>query len=115
MNMKLDNGFSDYEYVNRNSGRTIPSLILALVIGLAFIVGAVLYWKRLADWEMTGDTIEMSSYEHLLYKLGGKWLCSGLLLALGVVMIVGGVKQYRRREKLKNIPGSSVPTSEAPV
>lgn len=95
------NPYADYEYYNKRSRKTGPGLVLAILFGLGMILLGWMRLRYLGEVEQTGDTISMTSLEWGLYKLGGKWAIAGVLFALGLFFFYGGIKNYRRLEKMK--------------
>jgi hypothetical protein len=102
----------DFEYVNRNSARTTPALIFTTLFALGIMVGAYAYWVHLDNWEQGDYTIKMTTLEHALYQLGGKWLSTGLIFATGIVLLVAGILQWRRRTQLRD---ANISQTAAPV
>ena len=98
---QVGNPYADYEYVNKNSRRTGPGLIFALVFGIGMLVLA--WWRHttIAADEETGGTISMTSIEWALYSVGGKWAITGLFILLGGFFIFAGVRNYQRLEKIR--------------
>ncbi|RYY54339.1 MAG: hypothetical protein EOO09_14785 [Chitinophagaceae bacterium] len=95
------NPYADYEYVNKNSRKTGPGLILALLFGIVVLGFAVWRWIAIDTAEASGETISMTSLEWGLYKIGGKWAPTGLFAVLGVFIIYGGIRNFRRLEKIR--------------
>ena len=68
-----------------------------LILGMVMTAGSVFVFWDLAEWEAdpTGGTKSMHWLAALLYRIGGKWLLSALVLAVGVILTVASI--YRRR------------------
>jgi hypothetical protein len=68
-----------------------------LVLGLLMTAGSVFVFWDLAEWEAdpNGGAKSMNWFAALLYRIGGKWLLSAAVLAVGVILTVAGV--HRRR------------------
>ena len=95
------NPYADYEYVNKNSRKTGPGLILALLFGIGLFVMAWWRWKVLAAAEETGGEFSMSTIEWGLYQAGGKWAVTGVLILLGAFFFYAGIRNFLRLEKIR--------------
>lgn len=99
--MQFGNPYADYEYYGKHSKRTWPSLLFCLLIGAGLIYLAWYRWHELNMAEVMGDYISISTLEWALYKIGGKWTVAGVLFLLGVGIGYGGVRNYKRLERMK--------------
>ena len=75
-------------------------LIWYVLIGVAIMAGTYFYFQNLSQWELTGGSRKMYRMEVALYELGGKWLPSGILFALGVALVLAGIRDYRKDKRL---------------
>jgi hypothetical protein len=84
-----------------------------LACGLVMTFGsAFLYWD-LSEWEAHPDeSRSMPWLAVLLYRIGGKWLLSGLALAIGVFLTIEGL--YRRRQQSRPPSGRCSEPPESP-
>jgi len=99
---QFGNPYADFEYVNKNSRKTGPGLVLALLFGIALLVLAWWRFSTIAALEETGGTISLTSIEWVLYKVAGKWGVTVVLILLSGVFFYTGIRNYQRLEKIKN-------------
>ncbi|HJZ94266.1 MAG TPA: hypothetical protein VKE40_25600 [Gemmataceae bacterium] len=68
-----------------------------LACGLSMTFGSAYVYRYLADWEANPDAGELSMHwlAALIYRLGGKWLLSALVLAVGFILTVTGLRRRR--------------------
>lgn len=99
--VQFGNPYADYEYYGKHSRRTWPSLVIGLLFGIGLSYFAWYRWKELNMVEVMGGTVSLTSIEWLLYKIGGKWVLSGVLFVIGVGLAYAGVSNYKRLEKIK--------------
>jgi hypothetical protein len=74
-----------------------------MTLGSAFV-----FWD-LTEWEAHPDeSRSMPWLAVLIYRVGGKWLLSGMCLAVGLFLTYEGVRrrrvQTRRTERAENTP-----------
>lgn len=62
-------------------------------IGLLCIAFSVFLFWYFAHWENEGGTARMWWVLAILYKIGGKWLASGLVGFVGILVSGLGVKE----------------------
>jgi hypothetical protein len=67
--------------------------ILTIVLGVFMIAGAVWLFTYIGGKEAEGGSIRLNVLLMILYKIGGKWLMSGLIALAGVAIIVSGVRK----------------------
>jgi len=99
--MQFGNPYADYEYYGKHSRRTWPSLVVGLLFGIGLCYFSWYRWHEINMAELMGGTISLTSIEWLLYKIGGKWILCGVLLACGIGFGYLGIHNYRRLEKMK--------------
>lgn len=66
-----------------------------LVLGLLLVAGSGFVWWDLGDLEEHGGSRSIHWIGAVLYDLGGKWLLSGVVLAVGVFLTVVGLRRRR--------------------
>jgi hypothetical protein len=68
-----------------------------MTFGSAFV-----FWD-LTEWEAhPGESRSMPWPAVLVYRLGGKWLLSGLVLAVGLFLLVEGARRRRVQTRRKS-------------
>jgi hypothetical protein len=71
-----------------------------LACGLAMTFGSAFIFWDLAEWEAHPDeSRSMPWLAVVIYRVGGKWLLSGLALAIGVFLTVEGLRRRRRQTR----------------
>ena len=76
---------------------------LHLLVGLIMIAGSFFVFWDLSEWEANPDRdMYMPWPAALIYRLGGKWSISGLVLAVGVFLTGSGL--HRRRVQTRRPP-----------
>lgn len=98
---KLGNPYADYEYINKNSRKTWPGLVIALLMGVGLLALGWWRWDYIEAAEQSGGTLSLTNLEWGLYKIGGKWVISSLLFLAGLFFIYAGIQNYQRLEKMK--------------
>lgn len=96
------NNDSDYEYVNSMSKSPWPVLLWTVLLCGAFTAFAFIRYREMTAWEKNGGSMRMASLEKLCYDIGGTWLFPALMLLLAAVLLIAGIRQFRRRWKLKH-------------
>ena len=67
-----------------------------LACGVAMTLGSAFVFWDLTEWEAhPGESRSMPWPAALVYRLGGKWLLSGLVLAVGLFLLVEGARRRR--------------------
>ncbi|MCB1052086.1 MAG: hypothetical protein H6510_15715 [Acidobacteria bacterium] len=80
---------SEYEEEETSPGKTI-------LIGIAFLVGSAFLFWYFWDFEHSDqESIRMQWILALAYKIGGKWLISGIGGLIGAFLVFSGIKEYR--------------------
>jgi hypothetical protein len=66
-----------------------------LACGVFMALGSAYVYWYLADWEANPDRggLSMHWLAAVIYRIGGRWLLSGLVLAVGLVLTVTGVRR----------------------
>lgn len=81
-----------------------------LAFGLMLTLGSVYVFWQLAEWEAHPDgPMSMPWPAAILYRLGGKWLVSTLVLAVGLFLTFQGL--HRRRVQVR---GQASPAADEP-
>jgi hypothetical protein len=67
-----------------------------LACGVAMTLGSAFVFWDLTEWEAHPDeSRSMPWLGVLIYRIGGKWLLSGLVLAVGLFLTFEGVRRRR--------------------
>lgn len=67
-----------------------------IALGLMAIVGSAELFLRFTHFETEGGSTRLSLFLSLLYKIGGKWTCCGIVLAGGIFFLYEGYRQMRQ-------------------
>jgi hypothetical protein len=71
-----------------------------LACGLAMTFGSAFVFWDLTEWEAhPGDSRSMPWLAVLIYRIGGKWLLSGMCLAVGLFLTVEGLRRRRTQAR----------------
>jgi hypothetical protein len=71
-----------------------------LVLGLAMTFGSAFVFWDLTEWEAhPEETRSMNWFAVLIYRIGGKWLLSGLVLAVGVILLASALGRWRKQRR----------------
>jgi hypothetical protein len=78
--------------------------------GLACTFGSALVFWDLAEWEAhPGESRSMPWLAVVIYRVGGKWMLSGVVLSVGVFLTVLGA----RRRRVQSRKWSAAPETDA--
>ena len=67
-----------------------------LACGVAMTLGSAFVFWDLTEWEAHPDeSRSMPWLAVLVYRIGGKWLLSGLVLAVGLFLMFEGLRRRR--------------------
>ncbi|RYY26764.1 MAG: hypothetical protein EOP41_04355 [Sphingobacteriaceae bacterium] len=99
--IQFGNPYADYEYVNKGSKRTWPALVFSLVIGLGLCYLAYYRYSEINMAEIMGDSLSMTSIEWAIYKISGKTGVSVLLVFFGIGLMLLGIYNFKRLERMK--------------
>jgi len=79
--------------------------------GMACLLGSPFVFWQLAEWEAepASRSISMHWLAALIYRLGGKWLLSALVLAVGCIVTVMGIRRRRLQTARQRLCDHSVP------
>lgn len=81
-----------------------------LAFGLMMTLGSVYVFWELTEWEAHPDQkLSMPWPAALLYRLGGKWLLSALVLAVGLFLTIHGLRQRRIQKPRPTTPADAGP------
>ncbi|HKB00912.1 MAG TPA: hypothetical protein VKD90_01775 [Gemmataceae bacterium] len=71
-----------------------------LACGVAMTLGSAFVFWDLTEWEThPNESRSMPWFAALVYRIGGKWLLSGLVLGVGLFLMFEGMR--RRRVQLR--------------
>jgi hypothetical protein len=84
--------------------RVRPAAWIGVVLGLGVIGGGIAEYFSLAAAEVRGETIRRNWIEIALYKVGGKGLVAGMLIAAGVLVTAAAIAFWRHTRRVR--PGA---------
>lgn len=90
-----------YEYVNKNSKRIWPEVVLGILLCLGLVAFGIWRWYEIGQFEQTGGTIKMHRLEWALYKAGGRWLHLGFWLLCSGFLLSAVIRKARTKKRLK--------------
>ncbi|XZF14211.1 hypothetical protein ACTHGU_20725 [Chitinophagaceae bacterium MMS25-I14] len=69
------------------------------IVGIAMIIFGVYMYRELAAIEQNGGTMRIHWFFYAAYKLGGKWLASGLIILIGAGITFSGIRGLIGKKK----------------
>jgi hypothetical protein len=91
-----------YAYRGRHSKQAWPPLVTGIAVCLLLTGFGIWRWFELRHWEQTGGYQRLYVMEWLLYKLGGEWAVLVMMVLLGIMGLLAGIRSWKRRRLLLN-------------